>query len=298
MRQFGSSGRPGGRVGHGGVGVRFLQSGPVPEGPGDDHGAAHDLFLGDRAAVVGVLVGAGVRGVVPVVAHHPQPARGNGDVERRVGRGVAGVQVVLDQRDAVDGHASLRVAALDAVSAHADDPLDEVLLVVGRQQADEGEPFLDLLDDDGVVLRKGGLLVLEPAAGVLEHDDVPALRLGAEPRGELVDQDAVADLDRLLHGAGRDDEGLDEEGLQHERYEDGDADEEGYLLDGTAPAAPLDLLLELAPLGARTAAGGAGGAPGAGGQQVVRGAGGDAAAVCRGYPWAPALPGAEAGTRA
>lgn len=62
------------------------------------------------------------------------------------------------------------------VPAHTDDPFDEVLLVVGRQQADEGEAFLDLFDDDGVVLL-GGLLALEPAARITEDDDVPALRL-------------------------------------------------------------------------------------------------------------------------
>lgn len=135
------------------------------------------------------------------------------------------------------------------VPAHADDPFDEVLLVVGRQQPDEGEAFLDLLDDDGVVLL-GGLFALEPAAGVPEDDDVPALRLGAEPGGELVHQDPVADPDGLLHGARRNHEGLDEEGLQYQRYEDGDADEERDLLDGAASAPPFDLALELAALGA------------------------------------------------
>lgn len=231
----------------------------MTERPGDHHGPPDHLVLGDRS-VVGVLMGPGVGGVGPVVAHHPQPPVGDGDVERRRGGRVAGVQVVLVQGNAVDGDPPLHVAALDVVPADADDPLDEVLLVVGRQQADEGEALLDLLDDDGVVLL-GGLLALEPAAGVAEDDDVPALRPGAEPRRELVDQDPVADPDRLLHGARRDDEGLDEEGLQDQRDEDGDADEQRHLLDGTAPAAALDLALELAPFGTGPAAGRGGGAP-------------------------------------
>ncbi|KUN82023.1 hypothetical protein AQJ66_23520 [Streptomyces bungoensis] len=117
------------------------------------------------------------------------------------------------------------------VAADPDDPLDQVLLVGRGQQADEGEAFLDLFDDDGVV-RLGGLFVGQPAAGIVEDDDVAAVRLGAEPRGELVDQDAVADPDRLLHGAGRDDEGLDEERLQDQRYEDGDTDQKGDLPNG------------------------------------------------------------------
>ncbi|GEK02732.1 hypothetical protein TNCT1_50080 [Streptomyces sp. 1-11] len=118
------------------------------------------------------------------------------------------------------------------VPADSDDPFDQVLLVVGGQQADEGEDFLELLDDHRGVLRPGGLLVGQPAARVVENDDVPALRPGAEPRGELVDQDPVADPDRLLHRAGRDHEGLDEERLQDQRYEHRDTDQKGDLPNG------------------------------------------------------------------
>jgi hypothetical protein len=104
-----------------------------------------------------------------VVTHHPQPPLGDGDVELLGGRGVPGIQVVrLAQRNAVDGHPALGVTALDPVAADSDDPFDQVFLVVGRQQADEGESLLDLLDDDGVVLLRRGLFVLEPTARVLE----------------------------------------------------------------------------------------------------------------------------------
>jgi hypothetical protein len=167
-----------------------------------------------------------------MVAHDPQPALGDGDVEGLGGRLVTRIDVIpFGERYAVDGDPALLVTALDVVAADPDDPLDQVLLVVGGQQADEGEAFLELLDDDRVVLL-GRLLVGQPAARVVEDDDVPALRLGAEPRGELVDQDAVADADRLFHRAGRDHERLDEEGLQDQRYEDGDTDQKRDLPNG------------------------------------------------------------------
>lgn len=277
MRRRRGRGRPRHGVGNACEGFRFVEAGPVADGPADDHGTADHGVLGDRAAVRGVLVDAGVRGVVPVVAHHPQTSLGHGDVEGRGGGGVARVQVVrFGQRNAVDGDPALRVTALDVVAADPDDPFDQVLLVVGGQQADEGEALLELLDDDRVVLL-GGLLVGQPAARVVEDDDVPALRLGAEPRGELVDQDAVADPDRLLHGARRDHERLDEEGLQDQRYEDGDTDQKGDLPNSRPPALALHLALELAPLRARAAAAGRGGAPRTGGQQVVRGRAGHSA---------------------
>ena len=168
-----------------------------------------------------------------MVAHHPQPSLRHGDVERGDGRGTAWIQVVgLAERTSVDCDPALRVTALDVVPADPDDPLDQVLLVVGGQQADEGEAFLELLDDHRVVLLLGGLLVGQPAARVVEDDDVPALRLGAEPRGELVDQDTVADPDRLLHGAGRDHERLHEERLQDQGYEHRDTDQKGDLPNG------------------------------------------------------------------
>src|SRR5690606_39764992 len=116
----------GGRVGYRRVGVRLVEGAPVAARAGEHHGASVGFVLGDRTAVVGVLVGAGVRRVGAVVAHHPQPPLRDGDVEGRVGGGVVREEVVLVQGDAVDGDAALRVAALDVVAADADDPLDEV----------------------------------------------------------------------------------------------------------------------------------------------------------------------------
>ncbi|MCY1531564.1 hypothetical protein D9M68_667930 [compost metagenome] len=73
-------------------------------------------------------------------------------------------------------------------------------------------------------------------AGVAEHHDIAALRithldhLGVQHRqadavGELVDQDEIAHFQCGLHRAGRDLEGLDQEGAQHQH--DGQHREEG-----------------------------------------------------------------------
>ncbi len=146
-----------------------------------------------------------------MVPHHPQVVLGHRHrAHRRVTAGRrARVQVGLVQRHAVDlDRAAL--PALDGVAADRDHPLDEVLLVVGGQQADRAERRTDPLDER-VALDPGHRV--QPAARVLEDHHLTALRLGAEPRGELVDQDPVVLLQRVLHRTGGDGEGLDEEGL-------------------------------------------------------------------------------------
>lgn len=134
------------------------------------------------------------------------------------------MQVGLVKRGAVDGDPAVRVAADHAVAADADDAFDQILLVRGGQQADERQQFLPLFDDRRVVPEAGRLLIFQPAARVLEDDHVTAGGLGAEPGGELVHQHPVVDTDGLFHGTGGDDEGLDEERLQHQCDEEGDAD--------------------------------------------------------------------------
>src|SRR5439155_21367737 len=75
-----------------------------------------------------------------------------------------------------------------------------------------------------------------------EHDDVAAPRradAGQAPFGqgrlgtveELVDQDVVPDQQRVHHRAGRDREGLDDEGTDHQRQQDRDRDRPGVLAD-------------------------------------------------------------------
>ena len=69
------------RRGHVPEDVRVVvQGGDAVQRPGDDGGLAFDVGEVDEAAV-GVQVGAGVGGVVAVVAHDPDLAFGNHDVE-------------------------------------------------------------------------------------------------------------------------------------------------------------------------------------------------------------------------
>lgn len=91
------------------------------------------------------------------------------------------VEVGLVEGLAVDQH--LPVLALDRVTGQANDPLDEVLdLAVGL------------------------------ALGALEHDDVARVHV-VEAVAELVDEHPVADVEGRDHRRGRDEERLEEEGL-------------------------------------------------------------------------------------
>lgn len=64
----------------------------------------------------------------------------------------------------------------------------------------------------------------------MEDHDLTALRLGTEPRGQLVHQHPVPALQGVLHRVGRDRERLDQEGLDQQGQQQGDADEERKLL--------------------------------------------------------------------
>src|SRR5690606_12276971 len=66
--------------------------------------------------------------------------------------------------------------------------------------------------------------------GGLFRSDLAALGLGAEPGGELVDQDPVTLLEGVLHRVGRDRERLHQEGLDQQRQDQRDADQDGQLL--------------------------------------------------------------------
>src|SRR3954447_7397472 len=97
------------------------------EGPDNGPHLADDVLLRHGAATGEVLVEAGVLAVGPVVAHHPEPALGDGDFERAVGgRRALGDVRLLVEWDAVHRDPTLVVAALDAVAADADHALHEV----------------------------------------------------------------------------------------------------------------------------------------------------------------------------
>src|SRR5665811_2406805 len=114
---------------------------PSPDWPDDGHGATHDAALGDAAlgAAGALVVGAGVRGVGAMVAHHPYLAGGNPDVERLQARLIAGEEVGLVQRRAVDREPLVAVAADDVVPRQPDDPLDQMVALVAGQQPDKGQ---------------------------------------------------------------------------------------------------------------------------------------------------------------
>ena len=109
--------------------------------PDDQHRAADDQVDRHRAVLAGAarVVEPGVAGDLAVVAHHPDLARGHGDVEVLLARRVARVDVRLGDRDAVDRELALGVAADHVVAGQADDPLDQVVVGVVGQQADEGQ---------------------------------------------------------------------------------------------------------------------------------------------------------------
>src|SRR5207249_154337 len=108
--------------------------------PVDEERLPLDLFALDEAPVAAVL------GVVTVVAHHEiRVRRDDGGLAavrvpavglpRRRQRPLAAFDVRLAERLAVDEH--LRAAYLHAVSGRADDPLDEVALLVLRILEDD-----------------------------------------------------------------------------------------------------------------------------------------------------------------
>ena len=65
-----------------------------------------------------------------------------------------------------------------------------------------------------------------------DHDVAPVHTV--QVVAQLVDEDAVADLERGLHGAGRDEEGLHDEGAQQDRDQHGDDHHDDALADPAA----------------------------------------------------------------
>ena len=195
--------------------------------PGQHERAADDVLDRHEPLRGRVAVEAGVLRVEAVVAHHPEAVLRHRDVEGDArDRAAAGLQhdVRLVEGCAVDAHLPEGVAADDVVAGQADHAFDQVVVRVLVREADQREdPVPRRLHR---VRRRGDLLALEPAARVLEDDDVAALQRH-EAGHELVDEDPVAHLQRVLHGhggdvEGPDQEGLDEEGGQHGHDHDDD----------------------------------------------------------------------------
>ena len=165
-----------------------------------------------------------------MISHDPQPAGLDDDVEPDLGGGVAGVQVgLLGERDAVDRDPALRIAAGHLVTGQADDPLDEDVSRVPEAEH-AGKSLGELHHEVGVPGRRARV----PRAVPVEDHDVAAVD-AADVVDELVDQHPVVDLERVLHRPGRYEEGLDRIGLDDDREQQGDDDQDREL----APERPL-----------------------------------------------------------
>ena len=153
-----------------------------------------------------------------------RPGR-HGDVEGLQARRVAGLEVGLVDRHAVDLERAALPVAGDVVAGQADDPLDQVVALVGGQQPDERQGGVERRADRAA-LR--GRHRVEPVVGVLEHDDVTAVEV--ERAGcQLADDHPVALDEGVLHRAGGDVEGLQQPGLDDQREQQRHADDDDGL---------------------------------------------------------------------
>jgi hypothetical protein len=146
------------------------------------------------------------------------------------------------QGHAVDRDQALGIAASHVVTRQPDHPLDEVIV----RQADAEQPDHRVPETDQRLGR--GRRRRQPRAGAVEHHDVAPVD-AAEVVDELVDQEPVADIERVLHRRRRDPEGLHHVGLdqqcQHEREHDQDRQlgPEGSAFPRPGAACPVSRLL-------------------------------------------------------
>ena len=157
-----------------------------------------DFWIGPKARVLRFLA---------VVAHHEQLAGADTPACLAAGRSrrLTVVDIGLDELDAVHPHRV--VVDFDEIAGHADDPLDE---------------------------RDVRPVLLE-ASGRLEDDDVAALVV-AEDRRELVHENELVRLERVLHGRLRDLPRLRHELVDHEEDHDREKDRLDDLEQAPAPA--------------------------------------------------------------
>ena len=211
------------------------------ERPRDEERPTHQVLQRHEPLSRLVLVVAAVLRAVAVVAEHPQAVLGNDDIEivggrGRIRRGQLQIGGLVDG-DPVDGDLADVVAADDLVTGQTDDAFDEVVIAVGRRQADERQqPFAHVDEHPSVRSVARG----KPPAGIGEDDDVTALVL-SEPGCDLIHEDAVVDLEGVLHRAGGDVERADQEGLDEERHQERDEDDDHHVTQEGQPASPSRL---------------------------------------------------------
>ena len=104
-----------------------------------------------------------------------------------------------------------------------------------RISGSEAGDLTGLLDRGEQGVAGGGEPGVLPGGAVGEDDDVTTVHGGVGP----VDDDPVADLERLLHRLGRHSERLDDEGLHEGDRDDGEEDLEPHGEPATGPRALL-----------------------------------------------------------
>ncbi len=142
-------------------------------------------------------------------------ARGARAVERTRGERQVLQHVRLVEGLVVHEHPSVGAAARDALAGEPDHPLHRVRRVAGPDAGEVADPAGG--PHERVARHREPALL--PRGAVPEDHDVPAVDGVVQP----VDEDAVADVEGVLHRLGGDAERLDEEGLDerhgHERDE-------------------------------------------------------------------------------
>src|SRR6266567_385794 len=208
----------GGRLPFRGSTVPVTGEPPHPRRRPDGHEGAADHLAGrDEAEPARARFEPRVARVRPVVTQHEEHPRGYG-AGREVPAVLDRAQVRFAQRMAVDEHGS--AADLDRLTGERDDPLDVVLVAAPA----EPEPLRQPVPEGRRHAPVPGRL------GVVEHDDVPPAR-GVEHVGEPVHQHSVARLQRGNHGRRGDVERLDQEGLDEERQDERDDQQDRKLAE-------------------------------------------------------------------
>src|SRR5436190_1928266 len=176
---------------------------------------ADDPLLRDRAPEAAVVGGA------TIVPHHEVIVLGHQDGAGKVALlpAGAGLDELLRLPLPVADHVA--VADRDRVTGHSDYPLDEVHVGASQRRL-RARPARDGWYPATVVLG---------ALRRVEDEDVPHLRIG-EAGADAVDEHALADLKRRLHGLARNSVGLDQEGLDAERQRERGGDDQDELEQG------------------------------------------------------------------
>ena len=171
-------------------------------GPIDNKGLAFDRHQIDKTPETTVV------GEVAVVSHHEQPVLGHADRSQVVAgldAAVVNFGVLENGMSIVDQltiDEKLLVADLHNIAGNTDDALDEILAGIFGKLEDDNVVALRIVDGDDGLFDEGRLDAID----------------------ELVDQNVIADQQRVLHGTGRDFESLDHKGADKQGQYHGDDD--------------------------------------------------------------------------